>query len=87
MAIVDLDNDVYKLLENLGQSKSPDINIKIAIATALFTSKAVSLGRAASIAEMPESDFMEFLKNNHIPWGEYDELAIQLDNSFLNDMI
>lgn len=35
---------------------------------------------------MTESDFMEFLKNNHISWGEYDELAIQLDQSFLKDM-
>lgn len=86
MSILNLDNDVYELLEDLGQSKSPDTNIKIAIATALFTSKSVSLGRAASIAGMAEGDFMELLKNNHIPWGEYDEIAMQLDNSFLKDM-
>ena len=86
MESIQLDNDVYELLEDLGQSKSPDKNIKIAIATALFTSKSISLGRAASIANMAEGDFMELLKDNRIPWGEYDELAMQLDNTFLKDM-
>lgn len=86
MSFLNLDNDVYELLEDLGQSKSPDENIKIAIATALFTSRSISLGRAASIAGMAEGDFMELLKNNHISWGEYDELAMKLDNSFLKDM-
>ncbi len=83
---IDLDNDVYELLEDLGKSKSSNMNIKIAIATALFTSRAVSLGRAANITEMAEGDFMEILNNNNIPWGEYDKFAVQLDDAFLNDM-
>lgn len=86
MSMLNLDQDVYDLLEDLGQRKSSDENIKIAIATALFTSKTVSLGRAASIAGISEGDFMELLRRNHIPWGEYDESAMRLDDSFVNDM-
>ena len=56
---LNLSNDLIPLIEDLGHSKSLNDNITISIAIALFTSKSVSLARAAEIAEMDLVDFMD----------------------------
>ena len=81
-----LSNDVIGLLEDLGQTKSADKNIKIAIATALFASKSVSLTRGAEIAEVPLVDFINLLSHKDITWSEYTESDLMMDKSFMNDM-
>ena len=78
-----LPSDVVSLIQDLGLSKSIDKNIKTSIAIALFTSKSVSLARAAEISEHSLYDFMFLLKNKNIPWGEYTENEMQLDEAFI----
>ena len=51
----------------------------------LFTSKSVSLARAAEIAGMDLVDFTELLKNKNIPWNEYTEDELRLDLIALRD--
>lgn len=80
-----LPSDVITLIEDLGLSKSIDKNIKTSIAIALFTSKSVSLARAAEISELPLADFMFLLKNKNIPWSEYTEDELRLDEVFIKD--
>jgi predicted HTH domain antitoxin len=80
---LNISNDLIPLIEDLGLSKSLDDNIKISIAIALFTSRSVSLARAAEIAEMGLSDFMTLLKN--IPWNEYTEDEFRLDEIAVKD--
>ena len=82
---LDLPNDLIPLIEDLGLSKSLNDNITITIAIALFTSKSVSLARAAEIAEMDLVDFMDLLKNKNIPWNEYTEDEFRLDRIALRD--
>lgn len=82
-----LSNDVIELLEDLGQTKAPDKNIKVAIATALFTSRSISLGRAAEIAEVALADFISILNHKNIPWNEYTEYGLNLDKAFMNDIV
>jgi predicted HTH domain antitoxin len=45
----------------------------------LFASQIVTLEKAAELAEKPIWDFIEILKTYHIPWGEYTEEEMQLD--------
>lgn len=80
-----LSNDLIPLIENLGLSKSLNDNITIAIAIALFTSKSVSLSRAAEIAGMDLVDFMTLLKNKNIPRNEYTEDEFRFDQIALKD--
>ncbi len=82
-----LSHDVIELLEDFGQTKAPDKNIKVAIATALFTSKSISLGRAAEIAEIALVDFISILNHKSIPWNEYTEYDLNLDKAFMNDLV
>ncbi|MDI6605330.1 MAG: UPF0175 family protein [Thermoanaerobacteraceae bacterium] len=83
---LDLPKDTVKLIESLGISKSVDKNIKQSIAIALFISRSVSLARAAEIAELPLGDFAFFLKSKKIPWGEYTEDEMLLDELAINDI-
>jgi predicted HTH domain antitoxin len=82
---LNLSNDLIPLIEDLGLSKSLSGNITISIAIALFTSKSVSLARAAEIAEMDLADFMTLLKNKNIPWNEYTEDEFHFDQNALKD--
>ena len=82
---LNLSNDLIPLIEDLGLSKSLDGNIKISIAIALFTSRSVSLARAAEIAEMELADFMTLLKNKNISWNEYTEDEFRLDKIAVKD--
>ncbi|AGK96960.1 UPF0175 family protein [Clostridium pasteurianum] len=81
---LNLSNDLIPLLKELGLSKSLN-DITISIAIALFTSKSVSLARAAEISEMDLSDFITLLKNKNIPWNEYTEDEFHLDEIALKD--
>jgi len=74
---LNLFSNLIPLIEDLGLSKSLNDNITISIA--LFTSKSVSLSRAAGIAEMGLVDFMDLLKNKNIPWNDYTEEEFRLD--------
>lgn len=80
-----LPSDVIELLEELGQTKNTDINIKVAIAAALFTSKSVSLARGAEIAEVSLAEFIAILGHKNIPWNEYTEHELGLDESFIKE--
>ena len=82
-----LSSDVISLIQDLGLSKSIDKNIKTSIAIALFTSRSVSLARAAEISEHSLSEFIFLLKNKNIPWGEYTENELRLDEAFIKDYI
>ncbi|PRR86329.1 UPF0175 family protein [Clostridium luticellarii] len=82
---LNISNDLIPLIEDLGLSRSLNDNIKISIAIALFTSRSVSLARAAEIAEMGLSDFMTLLKNKNIPWNEYTEDEFHMDEIAVKD--
>ncbi|WP_446897864.1 UPF0175 family protein [Clostridium sp. LBM24168] len=82
---LNISNDLIPLIEDLGLSKSLDGNIKISIAIALFTSRSVSLARAAEIAEIELADFMTLLKNKNISWNEYTKDEFRLDKIAVKD--
>lgn len=82
---LNISNDLIPLIEDLGLSKSLNDNITISIAIALFTSKSVSLARAAEIAKMELADFMTLLKNKNIPWNEYTEDEFRPDKIAIKD--
>lgn len=81
-----LSSDVIELLEDLGGTKAADKNIKVAIATALFASKSVSLARAAEVAELEIAEFINILRHKNMAWNEYTEDELTLDMAFISDL-
>lgn len=56
-----------------------EAGIREAIATALFRSRSVSLGRAAEIAEMPIAEFMQHVSRLGIPVVDGDAASLRKD--------
>ena len=53
----------------------------------LFVSKAVTLEKTAELAEKPVWNFIDLLKSYQIPWGEYIEEEMQIDETAMNKIL
>ena len=61
--------------------------VRVAFASNLFAKKAVSLAKAAELAGETLADFIDILKEQGIPWGEYTEGHMQQDEQVINKML
>ena len=66
-----LPDEFIPLVNKLEGGETLNDKVKIAVAISLFTTKVVTLERAAELAAKPLVDFMDILKIHDIPWGEY----------------
>lgn len=67
-----------------GETVTDKVNLSLILG--LFASQLVTLEKAAELAGKPVWDFMEILKSYHIPWGEYTEEEMQLDDDVINKL-
>ena len=65
-----------------GETVTDKVNLSLILG--LFASQLVTLEKAAELAGKSVWDFMEILKSYHIPWGEYTEEEMQLDDDVIN---
>lgn len=65
-----------------------DINEKLLISTVigLFLSKAITLEKAAELTNKSIWDFIDILRAQQIPWGEYSEDDFQMDDLTLHKL-
>lgn len=61
--------------------------VRLAFAINLFTSKTVTLERAAELSGLSLLDFMYVLKEQGIPWGEYTEEHKKQDDLVIKKML
>lgn len=80
-----LSENVLELLADWGGTDSDEKNIKITIATALFTSKAISVAMAAEIAEISLEKYMDVLNRKNIAWSELTEAELNMDEEFTSN--
>jgi predicted HTH domain antitoxin len=66
---------------------SMDQKVRLAFAVNLFTSKTVTLERATELSGLPLIDFMDVLKEQGIPWGEYTEEHKKQDDLVIKKML
>ena len=64
-------------LDNKGLLREPEV--RLALATALYRSECVSLGRGAKIADIPLVDFMQYVSRRKIPVIRGDAKTIRED--------
>lgn len=63
-----------------------DVSEKLVLNTVigLFLAKTVTLEKAAELANRSTWDFVELLREQQIPWGEYSEDALRMDDLTLS---
>ena len=67
---VSLPDELLLLAEKL-DGKSLDEKVQLSLAVNLYLRKHVTLEKAAQLAGQSVVDFMDTLKQQEIPWGEY----------------
>ncbi|MGH4118134.1 UPF0175 family protein [Clostridium sp.] len=67
---VTLPEELIPFLDKIS-GDSIDQKVRLAFAINLFTSKTVTLERAAELSVLSLIDFMNVLEQQGIPWGEY----------------
>lgn len=65
-----------------GETVTDKVNLSLILG--LFASQVITLEKAAELAGKSVWDFMEILKSYHIPWGEYTEDEMQMDEIALD---
>jgi len=78
-----------ELLPFLDKINGDSINKKVRVAFAinLFAQKTVSLGKAAELSGETLIDFMDILKEQGLPWGEYTEEHFSQDERVIKKIL
>lgn len=76
-----LNTTLIKEMKNLGLSESPDAILRQSVALFLFQKRLVSIGKAAELAAMALSGFMDLLQSLKIPQTEYTQDDFDMDAS------
>lgn len=67
---VSLPDDLLVLAENL-QGASLDEKLRVSLAISLYFNKFVTLEKAAQLSGLVLVEFIDMLRKQEIPWGEY----------------
>ncbi len=67
---VSLPDDLLMLAENL-KGESLDEKLRVSLAINIYFNKLVTLEKAAQLSGLALVDFVDLLKKQEIPWGEY----------------
>ncbi|WP_040979577.1 UPF0175 family protein [Oceanobacillus jeddahense] len=81
---VRLPREIIQILDKSTTGKNIDEKVRLSLTIGMFAEGAVTLERAAELAGIPLTNFIDVLRSKNIPWMEYtlehtkeDELAIQ----------
>jgi predicted HTH domain antitoxin len=77
---VELSNDVVFAMKSFGQPEKVQQTIKTALAIFLFQEDAISFGKAAEVAGMPQGQFCDLLQAHGIAAYEYTGDAMVWDD-------
>ena len=77
---VDLSGDVLFAMKSFGQPEKVQQKIKTALAVFLFQEDAISFGKAAEVADMPQGQFRDLLQAHGIAAYEYTDQTMVWDD-------
>lgn len=83
---INIPEDFIPLLDKIN-GDSMDKKIRIPLATNLFVNKTVSLEKSAELSGKTLIDFIDILKEQDIPWGEYTQEHKKQDDIVLKKMM
>lgn len=76
---VHLPEEFRPLLDQFGVSISMEDRVKLSVSMALFTSRKITLARAAELCGMKLGSYMELLRDQGLPWMDYTEDDLKMD--------
>ncbi|HZX49179.1 MAG: hypothetical protein A2Z47_08505 [Thermodesulfovibrio sp. RBG_19FT_COMBO_42_12] len=77
---IDLPQDIIFVMRGMEKPGDLKRKMKMALALLLFQEKAISLGKAAELAEVSRVRFMGVLKEHALPSYEYSEQDFERDH-------
>jgi predicted HTH domain antitoxin len=80
---VSIPEEFVPLANNLSSNDDINESVKVSLAIGFYTSKVVTLARAAELADKGLLDFIDILKSKDIPWMEYTEEELMQDEAAL----
>lgn len=84
MMHIGVSQNLRDYIANFRAGESTDEKASLLIIEGLFLSGVITLEKAAELAGMPLLDFMDILKEQHIPWGSYSEEEYESDLAALS---
>jgi len=85
---IEINEDAYLTLSSLGYSKGRIAEeARRYLSAHLFKERLLSLGKAAELAEMNISDFIEFLDKIQIPIIDYDDEELEREFEVVKEIL
>ncbi len=76
--------DFLPIIQSINFGNNLQDKIKLSLAIGLFLTKAVSLAKAADLAERSLSDFVDILTERGLFWAEYTDEHLRQDTDSIN---
>ena len=83
---VNLPNEFMPFISQVKVGKTTDEKVTLSLAMGMFLSKQATLAKAAELAQKSIWEFVDVLKAQGIPWGEYTEDSYSLDELTLSKL-
>lgn len=74
-------------LYTMKDGKTMDDKVTISIVVGLFVSGIITLEKAAELAKESIWDFIDFLKLHNIPWGNYSQDELRMDDLSIDKLL
>ena len=83
---ITISEDLVPYLYTLKDGKTVSDKITLSAVVGLFASKVVTLEKAAELTGKSDWDFIDILKAYGIPWSDYTEEDLQMDDMVLEKL-
>jgi len=83
---VTIPNEFMPFIQQMKDGDTPDEKVALSLAVGMFLSKQSTLAKSAELARKSVWEFTDILKSLGIPWGEYSEDSIMMDDLTLSKL-
>jgi len=83
---VALSNELMPFILRIKDGNTTDEKVTISLAVGMFLSKQATLAQAAELAKKSIWDFTDVLRSLGIPWSEYTETELSMDELSLSKL-
>lgn len=84
---VKIAEELVPYLYTIKDGKTVTDKVTVSIVLGLFVSKTITLEKAAELSGKSIWEFVDFLKVCGIPWGEYTEEDMEMDDVSINKIL
>lgn len=83
---VNIPENFIPFIYQMKDGKNTSEKVTLSLAIGFFTSKLITLEKAAELAQKNTWEFIDILKSQNIAWGEYSEDSLKMDELAINKL-